>query len=164
MNRNPAVIVLVIVALVGAVVMVMRRDDGPQFEQGYYYDLTSRDLFVAEYDQQSSVISPTGGTGVRAHVFSCSTCDDEASQFVGRLERYSDEAEQLLDQLATVSDPQKRNELNAQIAQEITIALPRDASEDLQWYAVESADGMRVMEHAAQQCNAEGGQLQVCSP
>lgn len=68
----------------------------------YFYDLATQAVFSgSRYDippvnTESDEMQDDGRpTGVRARVFSCGACDDESSRFVGYLETFTREAQDL---------------------------------------------------------------------
>lgn len=56
----------------------------------YFWDVEAAEPFVGTEDQLSPTRAPSGGQGVRAHLFTCGEC--EPAEWFGYLERYSDAA------------------------------------------------------------------------
>lgn len=64
----------------------------------YYYDTVKNELFVGKVQEIAPIPTPAGSTvndepaGVRAYVFTCSSCGDASSRFVGYLETFTEES------------------------------------------------------------------------
>lgn len=162
LGGNPALAVVAVIVIIAAIALGFRGSGAGEFAEGFYYDVDANELFTADYAQQPPIPAPSGGQGVRAHVFSCSDCADPASYFIARLEKYSDEGKRLLAQIDT-ADAEQRMQLNARIAREIFVALPPEGDADIAWHTMESPGGMAVMQHLTQQC-ATGGKAINCTP
>lgn len=73
----------------------------------WFYDLNTKQLFVAKQTNLPPVDSPTGQTaeqtpaGVWAYVYTCTTCDDPKNQFIAWIEKLT---------------PQAKSELHAMIS------------------------------------------------
>ncbi|MCX5661040.1 MAG: hypothetical protein NTW19_15230 [Planctomycetota bacterium] len=78
--------------------------------KAYYYDLKAGTTFVSTIDRVPPVPTPGGDlpdgqpVGVWAAVFSCGSCDDAPSRFVGWLEKFTPETQK---QLAALIEPRK---------------------------------------------------------
>jgi len=101
-KQSPVVAVIAIVVLIVAGYFVISRTGGGGGGGGifvgdkYFLDLTSGELVTS--DSMKSPIQTGGGhEAVRAHVFSCSSCDDKSSQFVGYLRSFTPEANAAMD-------------------------------------------------------------------
>jgi len=70
----------------------------------YYLDLKAMTLFSAAEVEPSPISSPSGNEAVKAFVYSCSTCDDDAFRFIGYLEKYSEAYKQALRSGSEMSD------------------------------------------------------------
>jgi len=103
-NQNSAVVtigaVTVLVLALAAIVLQMQGPGagarGPQ--DIWFYDLNTGELFVAKSNKLPPIAAPSDGTeqdenpsipaGVKAHVFSCGSCQDEQERFIAYLETY----------------------------------------------------------------------------
>src|SRR5690242_5471202 len=53
----------------------------------WYLDLKTQDRFAALAGPRPAAVSPSGGEGVRAHVYACGKCPGNTEQWVAYLER-----------------------------------------------------------------------------
>jgi hypothetical protein len=95
MGQNPIVAlgagVLLIVALIWIVMNVFDINiGGPEgaSDDVFWYDEGESELYGALPNQYGPIVAPSGGDGVRAYVFTNSTCEDD--RYIGYLEKYSD--------------------------------------------------------------------------
>ena len=73
------------------------EDTPPLPSLTYFYDVNTKQLFVADFDAIPPIAAPSGeGAGVRAHVMSCGDCSKPEDQFIGYLSRYSDDARRIM--------------------------------------------------------------------
>lgn len=115
MGKNPVVAVIAVIVLIVAVVIIFRQlgvgaggIGGPK--DAYWYDLDTGKLFPHKA-VTPPVKAPSGGEGVRAYVYACTSCDDKSDRFIGFLERYSDEGKKILEEGPTAdSGPMYRVE------------------------------------------------------
>jgi hypothetical protein len=102
-NQNIALIVAVVIIAVSGLFIAMRCEGGgggraelPR--EVYYYDTVTEELFVEEGNQLAPITSPEGNPAVRAHVFACGSCKDQAERFVAFYEKYTDQGKRKLQQ------------------------------------------------------------------
>jgi hypothetical protein len=64
----------------------------------YYYDTVNNELFTGKMEDVAPIPTPAGNriddrpAGVRAYVFTCTTCSDSQARYIGYLETFTDEA------------------------------------------------------------------------
>jgi hypothetical protein len=64
----------------------------------FFYDTVTSELFAGKIDDIPPIATPAASyvndrpAGVRAHVFSCSSCQDVRSRFIGYIENFTEEA------------------------------------------------------------------------
>lgn len=94
-NQTIVMIVVIIVIAVSAYTLFRQRSAGTEYQpvvvDQWFFDLNTGELFIARSDQLPPIDVLTGPEpGVRARVFSCGTCDDPNTHFIGWLEKYPD--------------------------------------------------------------------------
>lgn len=166
LSNNPAMGVVVTVVLIGvAVALVLARGStGPQqyAENGtYYMDMTSGDLFVAGADATPPVAAPSGGDGVRAHVYSCSSCS-ESNREVLYIEKLTDKARTL----TASDDAEDAKPLTpmqmAQVQTGILVATPATGGTEPNWVSASSEEGMALIDKAQKHCSGKAAKR--CNP
>ena len=99
MGKNPVVAVIAVVVLLAAVWFIARQmglgGSGGKAPVAFWYDLKTGKLFGGP-NTTDPVQAPSGGEAVRAHVFACNDCADANDRFIGYLEKFTDEARQVL--------------------------------------------------------------------
>ncbi len=82
-----------------------------QVPQHWYYDLNTKQLFVAKSGQVAPIAAPSGPykgagakgknlpAGVRAFVYSCTSCEVKSRQFIGHLEVFHPSTKDRIDTL-----------------------------------------------------------------
>jgi hypothetical protein len=64
-------------------------------EYDWWYDLDSKSFFKGPVGDLPPIASKSGpDKGLKAYLYSCSSCDDKASRFVGYLEMYTPQAKE----------------------------------------------------------------------
>lgn len=125
----------------------------------WFYDLESKEWFIASSHDVPPITAPSGGVGVRAFVYGCGDCS-EPNRFIGYLARYTPDARPLMAeyiQRAGAGDPDAELLLEqAQAGLEIT------SPDTLEWRLASSSDAHEVFGAYAERC---GSQPRVaCSP
>ncbi len=162
-KKNKLVPIIVsVVLLVGAgVIMAMTifKPAAPNSKAGptqaYFYDLTSDKVFSAT-DQQPPILGPSGakgdngdGTGVKAYVFSCGNCDNEAERWVGYLESINTPKSDIKPAFGVDPDT-------------VTVASP--AAKDV-WVGHDTPDGQKIMADGEVNSKCEAGKTaEQCYP
>lgn len=75
--------------------------------QAWYYDTKTGEYFKSGADQFPPITSAKGNPAVRAHFFSCGSCDSEKDRFAGFYDKYTDEAKAKLEVARNAKDPQQ---------------------------------------------------------
>ena len=100
MGKNPVVAVIAAIVLIVALIFIFKQMGGgggvgsPQ--DAYWYDLDTGELF-GHKNVTPPVPAPSGGEGVRAHVYACNDCNDKTDRFISFLERYTEEGKKFLE-------------------------------------------------------------------
>ncbi len=128
----------------------------------YYYDTESGGLFSAPGGQIVPIKAPGGKeTGVRAYVYSCTSCQQKDERFIGWLEMYDP---------AVVKDLQETKAKDQPVSMLITLIqeerpeglLVADSQKPDQWISIQSKDGMKLVNKAKDKCFPEVPKL--CQP
>ncbi len=116
----------------------------------YFFDLGDNTLYVQPPGAHAPAKAPSGGMGVLAAVFSCGSCDDRDSRFIGYLVMQSPQYTQ------AIMD-------GTLITPELATAgtLFREV-EGGNWFTRESEVGRTLIESVQQRCPE--GKLRACSP
>lgn len=160
-NGHSGIATLAALILAGASVGVMANNllRGPRYEPlpVYFYDLNSGQLFVEQSNLIAPIASPTDTgeerepNGVRAFVFTCTSCDDEASRFIGWLEKYSPAAKAMLEM--------PMEEMDADTALRFDTEFERGhllrGVDDRRWVTAESDRALALMDRAMTRCGEE---------
>ncbi len=119
-------------------------------EYEWWYDLDSKSFFQGPVGDLPPIASKSGpDKGLKAYLYTCSSCDDKASRFVGYLEMYTPEAK------AVRSDRAREDVFMAGQL----IRKPDDA----QWVPLRSEQGKALMnELMTKKC--EGKPPTSCNP
>ena len=96
MGKNPVVAVVAIIVIIVAVILIARRFMSPGVTgavgAGTFYDVGKKEVYPqTDPGAIPPVKLPSGNEGVRAWVYSCSSCDDKTSHLIGYLEKYTEE-------------------------------------------------------------------------
>ncbi len=164
-NDNAALAAVVLVVIVALGIWVMRPSSASGFEQSYFWDIGAGELVVMPSDTLPPAAAPSGnGQAVAAVVMACGSCDDESSHFVARLEKYSDEAKQLVEQMATnrPDDPEQVRQLEQQIAAGRFIAEPLSGPGEPQWISMMTPTAASMLSAPSKKCS--GVSAEVCTP
>ncbi len=111
-NQNPNIVVIVAVVLlaVSILFMVMRCggpdlavDEEQQQQRAWFYDTVTEEYFPVEGPAFPPITSPNGNPAVRAHFFTCSSCDPD-DRFLGFYEKYTAETKAWLEEQAAEDD------------------------------------------------------------
>jgi hypothetical protein len=167
MHDNPrAAMGGVVAVLVAALFLIVARlgDDasGAAYNYGFYYDLSTRELFV---DSNRQLPPIRDGQGVAAHVFSCGQCEDKASRVIGWLEMYTPEAK------AALAAPQTGSPDDFAVAEIVVdpvveaghlYAFEPQAGAEPQWVPANSLPASRIQQQALAMC--DGRRANPCSP
>lgn len=143
MNNNPAtalaaVVALLIVSLAVLVTQLGGTGGGPT--PVYFWDLDAGEPFEAPADAMPPVDAPSGGVGVRAHLYTCGECT--AEEWFGYLETHSDRARRMYAETGDL--PGAPDDL-----------LVRRLDGD-EWVALESRAGDAVLDVVYERCESPG--------
>lgn len=148
-NRTTAI--GIIAALILGTTWFWMLKPGGDVRGVWFYDLESATLYPASEDVRPPAVAPSGGEGVRAQVYTCTTCS-ESERFIGYLEKYSEQAKTAMQNDNTPIDPQVLLEGH----------LVRTADGDA-WTPLKSAQGDMIVQQAKSRCPADQT-IQSCFP
>ncbi len=116
-NRNSELVTVISVFLLvfSLVVLVKNAPRQPRLiTKAYYYDVVSGRLYPGPLQDTPPIPTPDGNmkngvfAGVRANVFSCTSCDDEKARVIGYLETYTQEAREALETQRAIAEANAR--------------------------------------------------------
>ena len=156
MSKNPLVGVIAAIVLIVAVIFIFKGlgvggGGLGSSKDAYWYDMDTGKLFGHEA-VTPPIEAPSGGEGVRAHVFACNNCDDESDRFIGFLERYTDEGKRILKE-----EQEKGNPMARALALE-GVELRREKDEA--WLPSMGEEGRALRQEPQTQCG--GKQAKQC--
>lgn len=164
LDRHPAAgtlaaIVLLIVSLTAIAFAV--KGPSKQRKGMYYYDLADGTLFVERGGQLTPLTrsDPDNPTGVTAHVFSCSSCDNEADRFIGYLTKHNPQTvERVLQQRGGVAD----DKFFMMLDLSSNNTLYHAPSTEGEWFAATAQQTRSLLAAARNQCG--GSSATPCVP
>ncbi|MFG0249166.1 MAG: hypothetical protein ACF8OB_09795 [Phycisphaeraceae bacterium JB051] len=120
---------------------------GARVVEVYFMDTADGSIFTAKSDQLPPITAPSGKHGVRAFVFACGDCGDEANRFIGWLETYTPEAKKAIYQ--PVTGPEGGMAKFEMIENGHLIAAPDSTGV---WIKANSKDGFMLMDKIQGKC------------
>lgn len=108
---------------------------------GYFYDLQTSEVYHYTGSNVAPVTAPSGGVGVRAWVFSCESCENTESHFVGYLQKYTEQAKTVLD-----AGRQPEGDIEAMML----LRLPE--GDESSWVTRNSAQGQQIRDAVVTHC------------
>ncbi len=147
MGKNPIVAIVAVIVIVVAVVLMFRggnKTPSSSVPQANWYDTGTNELYgVTPTGNDFPPMPATSGQdGVIAYVFSCTSCTDKSSRFIGYLEKYTAEDKAALADRS--GPPGERHAIinNSQVRGE----------QDTEWVVKSSAEGQSISTSADAQC------------
>lgn len=142
---------LVIAATVGPFLYDLRA--APPAQTIWYYDLNTKALFEAP-DGGPRITAASGPhdgqpAGVRAYVFSCTSCEDKSTHFIGYLETLD---ATLLQQLKPEDLKGWYGQRGPPQVQGVDEAMMVRRVEDADWVPSQSSQGQDILNLAGKQC------------
>ena len=100
-DHSGVVTIVAMVVLIGAVLFMIKWDDGPEpptpgQQKGYFYDTVTEKIFVDTRDNIPPLLNEAGHECVRAVMFTCGSCA-ESERWPGFYEKHTDEYKQQLE-------------------------------------------------------------------
>ncbi|MFA7236286.1 MAG: hypothetical protein WC058_05425 [Phycisphaeraceae bacterium] len=123
--------------------------------QAWYYDTKTGEYFKSAADQFSPITSAKGNPAVRAHFFSCGSCDSEKDRFAGFYDKYTDEAKAKFEAARNAKDPQQL--ANVEMYSEIGVLYSIDGQN---WYPPSSEEYQEALQKKLNCPN--GGRAKYC--
>jgi len=164
LHEKPAVTVAIcgVLILVGGLVIGWRIWSAarapvspPRMSMAYFYDLNTGELFEADASLEGPIETDSGPhqghpAGVRANVFSCTSCNDESARFIGYLEIPADALEG------------QSNGDDVPVGEEGQGLLIRREKDD-RWVPFDGRQGDRILQEVQDRCG-EGKPVRYCHP
>lgn len=178
-NRNSELVTVISVFLLVFSLVVLVKStprNGRVITRAYYYDVVTGKLFPGPAQDTPPIPTPDGSmknnvfAGVRANVFSCTSCDDVKSHKIGYLETLTQEAREALDTQRMMTEALNRsgtvdagqdnpgtqpeadpNEIRLMevISRGRLVASAEDTE---RWFPMESDEGMQLVTSAMKSC------------
>ena len=146
------IVVCFTVALVVVGMQMVGEDPGgtPDINWYWYYDLQTKELFRGEVGNRKAppIPAPSGGDGVRAHVYGCGNCDGDT--WIGHLEKYGPEAKAHWESHGSDQDI-------------ITAGHFTSTEEGKDWHTYLSDEGQAILAEPQNKC-PKGVKLVPCRP
>ncbi len=168
-NNHPqfvaVIVAIVMVFSVGSMVMRGRSPDVEQHRYAYYMMPQTGQVIV----DSSLQLPPLASGAVRAVVFSCGDCSDKSTHFVGWIEKYTDEAKQVMERMRNEPPPPLGGPPEAGVQMDDMmavedghlIAAKPDGLAEPQWVKMDSPTGSALKRATQQRC---GGSALTCAP
>lgn len=107
-DHSGVVTIVAMVVLIGAVLFMIKWDDGPEpptpgQQKGYFYDTVTEKIFVDTRDNIPPLLNEAGHECVRAVMFTCGSCA-ESERWPGFYEKHTDEYKQQLEEIRKKTD------------------------------------------------------------
>jgi hypothetical protein len=158
-KQSPVVAAVAVIALIVAGYFIFSRMGGGGggsvfIGDKYFLDMTSGELITSD-SSKSPIQTSDSHEAVRAHVFSCTSCDDQASRFIGYLRSFTPAA------LAAMDMPAEQREPFIIESGTLISGHSPDAGWKPAWVPAESAQGMSLQEVARAKC---GDSYAECMP
>jgi len=176
LNNHPvATTVVALLLLVGSAIgFMLMQDQGRRSavfrDKVFFVDLKTGQQFIARYDRVAPIRSysdaPDEASGVRAYVFGCGSCNDDA--FVAYVERFTAEGRTIQTRLNArgreMPSQTERLALMDTLDTEVEVALwePNVVGSNIQWHVRSSEPGQRVVNSPRDRCRDQPAM--VCSP
>lgn len=172
MNNNSAVVtvgaVVILILSLGYIVWNSKGSSPPRVIDVYYYDLNTNKLFTAQSNQLPPIDTESGPVagsnapaGVRAYVFACTDCGDEADRFIGWLEMYTPEVKALRSQPSpqTPEEAAEREQREEEVWENGKLVRAPDGTT---WARENTSEGMAITTKIESKC--PGGMPKPCVP
>ena len=156
MNQNSAVVTIIAVVLLlvslGVIIMTLTPSSPNRVVEVYFMDTADGQLFVEKSNQLPPIVAPSGKEGVRAFVFSCGDCGDEASRYVGWLETYTAEAKKAI--TGTTENPEGPEGMvdNYELIENGHMVCDPQSKT---WVPANSEPGFKIMDQIQNKCGNE---------
>lgn len=162
-----AVVVLVIAWLV---TLMGGGEDMSRYTYRYYYDLDTGEIIVDDGAKVPPIRSALGGEAVLAVMIGCGSCEDRGDMKIGWLEKYTDQAKQML-RVGPGGPPgdMSRQEVdqaaafNEVMARDHLLALPPEPGQQPQWVSGGFPEGEYVRTAARRKCGGGATRARVCA-
>lgn len=123
--------------------------DQPRVVDVFFMDTADGSLFIDKSDQLPPVVAPSGKQGVRAFVFACGDCGNEANRFVGWLETYTPEAYKAI--MTPQPNPNGEMDIYELVENGHMVASPVQK----RWVKANSEAGFKIMDAIQNKCGNE---------
>lgn len=124
--------------------------------QTYYFDTVEKKLFADQAGKIAPFKNDKGNESVEAWVYSCDGCQDDKTQYIGYLRKYSDQGKQMLENAMTEGRPAEYDQA------EMQVMVSND--EGATWYYLGTEQGIEIQESYNKKCVDEGKTATRCRP
>lgn len=162
LNQNSMVVTIItLMVLVGSIAAILMYNRPTVYEpmEVYYYDLDTNELFEGMSDDIPPVTAPSGGYGVRAYVYTCSSCTDPDALFIGYLEMFTREAKEMMNRpTGSTADITPEEEMMLLQQGHLVRAVEGEG-----WVPESSEAGLMITDAPYEICG-EGSMVRPCEP
>lgn len=130
-------------------------------QHAFFYDISNGALFSASKFDIPPINTDSGElqpdqrpTGVRARVFSCGSCEDEASRFIGYLETFSRDAQNLQQDVVqqSIEAGEAPRSLSADEMKQVAEGRLVAAEPGKDWFPAESPEAKTIIDGIGGKC------------
>ena len=155
MGENPIVAVVATLVIVVSIVLMARRcvSNGSVKPTALnFYDVGAGKLY-AEKDASTiaPVVAPSGEEGVRAWVYSCTSCADKSSRFISYLEKYTEQGKAALERASRTANIAAR----LMAMSDNVVRHPTDTA----WVTSPTPEGHAIRSEADRRCDPAAAKL-----
>ena len=152
--KTVKIAIIVVCFLAASLVLIMQLGGGDQgrtrdITHFWFFDTQTKELFTWELDPNITppVTAPSGGEGVKAHVYGCGGCD--GGTWIGYLEKWSAEAKQHIESKGTDQNIMANGHM-----------ISNESAE--QWHVYNSPEGQDILNAVYKKCS--GAKAVKCYP
>ena len=141
---------------------------GPTKTRLWFYDLNAAKLYAADARDVPPMQAPSGGRGVRAHVFACGLCDaPDVEKVIAYLEMFTPAGKQQIDIYFQSAPPQSDlqyfdTQLMGVSQNDHLVSHPANIA----WHAADSSEGIEIragsLGKLRARCKTQGKLLRAC--
>lgn len=168
---NPRALIAIVLLVVAVTILVMfnaKGDDviAARLNYAYFYDVAAGEIVVEPSDKIPPFQTQAGGEAVAAVVYSCTTCTDVESRFIGWLVKYTDEGKQRIAERQADVDNEDLPPMedDPQVQRHKRIAAKPKAGKDIKWFKARSPRAEKLMQSVLTHCEGGAQRLVACAP
>lgn len=153
-----AVVVLAVAGLLISRAVLRGRVQGKAPTSAWFYDLHTGELFAGPADAIPPIAvpsDPAAARGVRAHVFTCTSCDPR-NRTVMYLQRDSESARRARAAIDAATEEAQKAALWVQVNQGQLLAAPPPPGKEPAWVTAASREGIALTQAIWTMCGDKG--------